>query len=239
MKTLLITGATSGIGEALAIEAARRGYQVIGCGRTAEKLAQLHQEHGIETRCFDVNDEQETRQALADCRPDIIVLNAGVCEYVDAHSIDPSLFRRVFETNLFGVVNCLAGLQHALQPGTHLLVVDSMARLLPFTRSQAYGASKAAVHYLTQSLRVDLAASGVKVTSLSPGFVKTPLTDKNDFPMPMRISTQQAVEAILSKIDRDAANRYFPWMFGAILRLLTRLPDRLKVALCQSMRSAQ
>ena len=103
-----------------------------------------------------------------------------------------------------------------------------MARLLPFTRSEAYGASKAAVHYLTQSLSVDLRAKGVIVQSVSPGFVETPLTDKNDFEMPMKITAEEAAETLLKRIEAKQMAIYFPNVFGWILRILNHLPQRIK-----------
>lgn len=235
MKTILITGATSGIGEALANHAASRGYQVLACGRNEEKLAHLGQHQNIQPVQFDVTDEIATQRALADVRFDIAVLNAGTCEYVDLPEFEPAMFRRVFEVNFFGIINCV----HALLPKTHsgsqLVIIDSMARLFPFTRSQAYGASKAAVHYFTQSMKIDLKSRGIIVQSVSPGFVETPLTDKNDFEMPMKITAQEAAEALLMGIEKRQSSIYFPTAFGLILRTLFRLPATLQVWLSSKL----
>ena len=198
MKTILITGATSGIGKALALHSADKGYRVIACGRNKEALDELSRHNNIDSCQFDVTDLEDARRALATLTFDIAVLNAGTCEYVDIDSFEPDMFRRVFEPNFFGVVNCVDALLPKLQQGDKLVIVDSMARLLPFTKSQAYGASKAALHYFTKSLEVDLHHKGVKVQAVSPGFVETPLTDKNDFEMPMKISAEEAAEAMLS-----------------------------------------
>lgn len=237
MKQILVTGATSGIGEGLVKLAADRHYKVIACGRNGEKLTELESSHPLSTLNFDVTDPQQTFDALSNVQADIYVLNAGVCEYVDIDSFDPDMFKRVFEANFFGVINCINALLPNLMAGNQLVIVDSMARLLPFTQSQAYGASKAALHYLTKTMEVDLAAKGVIVQSVSPGFVETPLTNKNDFDMPMRISVDEAVASLLNGIEKRSKNIYFPMMFGVVLRLLSRLPSSIKVALSKKMKN--
>lgn len=239
MKTMLITGATSGIGEALALHAAAQGYDVIACGRNERKLAQLGQVTNITTKQFDVTDQSQTHLALADVNCDIAVLNAGTCEYVDIENIEPAMFRRVFEPNFFGVVNATAALVPNLVTGNQLVVVDSLARLLPFARSQAYGASKAALYYFTKSLEVDLRAKGILVQSVSPGFVKTPLTDKNDFAMPMLISSEEAAQAMLDGIINRKPSVYFPTLFSLALRLLGSLPARLQTNLSLYFKSKE
>jgi short-subunit dehydrogenase len=234
--TLLVTGATSGIGEGLAKLAASRGYNVIACGRNAEKLAQLDAIDNISTLQFDVTDEHATRTALAGVHCDIAVLNAGTCEYVDTDAIEPAMFHRVFEPNFFGVVNCVAALRANLKTGNQIVIVDSLARLLPFTRSQAYGASKAALYYFSKSLEVDLAHDGFDVQTVSPGFVVTPLTDKNDFAMPMKITVDEAVNDMLNGIEKRASSIYFPTRFSLILRFLNILPASLQRNLSLSMK---
>lgn len=236
---MLITGATSGIGHALTLYAAKRGYRVIACGRNAEKLEKLSENPNIETCQFDVSDEAATNAALAGVSVDIAVLNAGTCEYVDdVNQIEPDMFRRVFEPNFFGVVNCTAALVPKLSPGAQILIVDSMARLFPFSRAQAYGASKAALHYFAKSLEVDLNGSGITVKTVSPGFVKTPLTDKNDFEMPMMISADEAAKALLDGVEHNSTSVYFPFVFGLILRFMSIIPASIQRALSVSMKKS-
>ena len=149
------------------------------------------------------------------------------------------MFRRVFEPNFFGVVHCVDALLPRLKQGDKLVVVDSMARLLPFTRTQAYGASKAALHYFTKSLEVDLHHKGVKVQAVSPGFVETPLTDKNDFEMPMKISAEEAADAMLKGVEGNKQTVFFPRFFGFILRFMHILPTPLQKRLSLAMREKQ
>lgn len=239
MKTLLITGATSGIGKALALQAAEKGYQVIACGRNQDVLNELASKPNIQPLQFDVTSLEDAKQALHNVKCDIAILNAGTCEYVDIDEFESDMFRRVFETNFFGVVHCVEALIPSLKRGNKLVIVDSMARLLPFTRSQAYGASKAALHYFTKSLEVDLHDRGIKVQAVSPGFVETPLTDKNDFDMPMKITATEAAESMLKGIETDKQTVFFPRMFGLILRFMHILPVGLQKKLSLSMREKQ
>ena len=240
MKTMLITGASSGIGRATAIAAARDGWQVIACGRNEARLDVLRSESPkIETLAFDLQDQDACRRALSGLRPRVMVLNAGVCEYVDVQHWEGALFRRVFEANFFSAVNCLDHLLPGAEAGSQIVFVDSLARLLPFTRSEAYGASKAALYYLAKSLEVDLRERGIQVQTVSPGFVRTPLTDRNDFSMPMRVEPQDAARAILRCIETRRSSGYFPGLFAGALRLLGSLPSVVQVALCRHLAQRQ
>ena len=235
MKTILITGATSGIGKALAIHAASRGYKVIACGRNQEALNSLKENPNIDTAQFDVTSLKETQEAFTSLQFDVAVLNAGTCEYVDVDTFESDMFRRVFEPNFFGVVHCVEAMLPTLRKGNKIVIVDSMARLLPFTRSQAYGASKAALHYFTKSLEVDLHPKGIEVQCISPGFVETPLTDKNDFEMPMKISAEDAAIAMLKGIESNSSSVFFPRVFGLILRFMHILPTPIQKRLSLAM----
>lgn len=236
MKTLLITGATSGIGKALAEYAANHQYHVIACGRNQNILNELNQHKNIETRQFDVTSLEDTKKALHKQSFDIAVLNAGTCEYVDVENVESDMFRRVFEPNFFGVVHCVEALTPSLKKGNKIVIVDSMARLLPFTRSQAYGASKAALHYFTKSLEVDLHNKGIDVQAVSPGFVETPLTDKNEFDMPMKITANEAAQAMLEGIESGKSTIFFPRLFGVVLRFMHILPVAIQKRISLAMR---
>lgn len=236
MKTLLITGASSGIGHATALAAASNGYKVIACGRNLHRLQALaDRSPDISILVFDLTDRSSCQLALEDVHPDIVLLNAGTCEYVDTESWDADLFHRVFSANFFSSVNVLDCLLSRLKTGSQLVFVDSLARLLPFTRSQAYGASKAAIHYLAKSLDVDLKSRGILVQTVSPGFVRTPLTDRNDFRMPMRVEVDRAAHEILMAIKTRQKNCFFPRVFATFLRTIAQMPSAVQVKLCQRL----
>lgn len=240
---ILITGATSGIGAQLVADYVADGHQVIACGRSEEKLAKLQGDHGeaVRTLQFDVSEREQCQKALKNIGElDLVILNAGVCEYIDdAQHFDATLVERVFAANFYGMIYCAETLLPQLKAGNKLAFVDSMARLLPFTRAQAYGASKAAMFYFAKSLRVDLAPKGIDVVSVSPGFVKTPMTDANDFEMPMRVTVEEAANAIRKGLEKNRATIYFPSLFGWIMRALHKLPMALQQRISSKMKDKQ
>ena len=236
MMTVLITGASSGIGAGLAKSWADDGWHVIACGRDPARLEALHQHNpNITLRLFDMTDREACRQALEGCYADLVVLCAGTCEYLDGGIVDDALVERVINTNFLGPVNCLAALQPQLVSGNRVVLVSSMAHWLSFPRAEAYGASKAALTWFANSLRLDWEPKGIAVTVVSPGFVDTPLTRKNDFSMPGRVSVDSAVEAIRKGLANGKNHIAFPTRLSLTLHLLAALPSFLQRALLRKM----
>ncbi|PSW15850.1 short-chain dehydrogenase [Photobacterium rosenbergii] len=237
-KKVLITGASSGIGKQLAIDYAKNGWSVLGCGQNKERLLALSEENGnITTVNFDVTDNQDVQQMLSalDEIPDLIILNAGTCEYIEHGHVDVALFRRVYEVNIFGLLNCIEALQSSFNENTHLVIIGSTASYLPLPRAEAYGSSKAAIAYIANTLAIDLENKGVTVSLVSPGFVKTPLTDKNDFAMPMLMSPEFASEKIRNGIEAKKKEIHFPLKFSLFLKFIALLPLRLQLATVKRM----
>ena len=236
---IFITGATSGIGYQLAQDYAKQGHKVIACGRNQEALDELADidRDNIQTLRFDITDIENTKQALADIeRVDLAILSAGMCEYLDVKQFDAGMFERVFRVNVFGTMNTVEALLPIMPEGSKLVIVGSLARLLPFTKAQAYGGSKAAIQYITRTLEVDLKeAYGIDVLGVSPGFVKTPMTDANDFEMPMRVSVEFASKAIRKGIEKGKRDIGFPALFSGMLRVMSLLPQGMQVALSRRM----
>ena len=220
----LITGATSGIGEELAKQYAAQGNAVVACGRNTEKLAELATHQNIEPCKFDATDLEDIKSAtMVYSEFDCVILNAGNCEYIDdARNFDSNLFTRVINANLLSIGYCLEALLPKIKPGGQLVLVSSSVTYLPLPRSEAYGASKAGVSYLAKCLAIDL--SDVDVTLVHPGFVKTPLTDKNDFPMPMAVSAEKAADYIISGVKNRRKEVHFPYRFTLILKCMRILP---------------
>ena len=183
-KTILITGATSGIGESLLQRYLANGYQVIACGRNEEKLKQLSDQNSdVIPLAFDITNIEQICNAankLTEIKHiDILMLNAGDCRYIDnAKSFDGALFASVIATNLQFLGYMLENFLPKVAVGGQVVFVSSSATILPFPRAEAYGASKAGIDYLAKSLRLDLKAENIAVTLVHPGFIKTPLTDK-------------------------------------------------------------
>jgi NAD(P)-dependent dehydrogenase (short-subunit alcohol dehydrogenase family) len=235
---VLITGASSGIGLALAQHYIREGFAVIACGRNEQNLAKISSATPL---VFDITDIGQVsvaslhlQQLLKDngWKLHHIILNAGSCEYIDdAMHFDSALFFRVINTNVVAMGYCLEHFLPLLSRGAQLGLMSSSATYLPFPRAEAYGASKAAIGYLGRSLRVDLAQHGIGVSVICPGFVKTPLTAKNDFAMPMQISAEQAATEIFNGMQRQRREIHFPTKFTWLLKLASLLPEKLLVYL--------
>lgn len=229
-KICLLTGASTGLGRALALELAERGYQVLAVARSQDLLTQLALQHSnIRAIALDVTDERAIQQLVqtisADYgRLDLALLNAGTCEYVQATDLDLAAFDRTFALNFRAVVAATKLLLPLLPHGSQLAFVSSLAHLFPFGRAEAYGASKAAVSYFADSLRADLAPTGIEVCLIEPGFVDTPLTRKNDFPMPFLLSAGEAAIRIADKLERRAWRIRFPQRLVWSLQLLRCLP---------------
>ncbi|WP_417614765.1 SDR family NAD(P)-dependent oxidoreductase [Oceanisphaera sp.] len=237
MKRILITGASSGMGLQLARDYAADGWQVVACGRDREKLMQALAGIEFEPCIFDMQHTEQILDAVASLAPfDLVLLNAGNCEYIDdARQFDAELFSRVVNVNLLGTANCLSALIPRIKRGGRLAVVSSSVSFLPLTRAEAYGASKAGLDYLVRTLAIDLAPHHVAVSLIRPGFVDTPLTQKNDFPMPGKVSPEQASRAIRNGLAKGKAEISFPFALISVLRLLSWLPHGLWRWLSQRM----
>ena len=200
---------------------------VIACGRNKEVLAELGAaSSNIHTLQFDVTNHEQTQHALSSLpfTPSTWVFNAGDCEYMDNGVVDAKLMARVMNVNVVGVANCVEGCQPHLDKGHRIVIVGSIASEVALPRAEAYGASKAAVSYFARTLAVDLKKKGIQVVTVFPGFVETPLTDKNDFEMPMIISTRQASNSIRKQLAANKTHIYFPARFTSILRFISLLP---------------
>ena len=229
MTCVLITGATSGIGRQLAEDYANAGHEVVACGRNPQALeALVSNSTNITSLQFDLTDLLATKKALENLviTPDVWIFNAGDCEYIDDGVIDAQLIKRVFDINVVGLANAIEASQHHFQPGHIVALVGSIASELALPRAEAYGASKAAVSYLGRALQLDLVKKEICVSVIYPGFVKTPLTDKNTFPMPMLVTTQQASQAIRKGLAKRKPYIYFPRRFTTLLRLIGASPYR-------------
>jgi short-subunit dehydrogenase len=239
MKThVWITGASSGIGKAVALEMAARGYDLIISGRNQEALKQVADQTGAYVLAFDATDRQANLDAAKDLHQryeciDIVFFNAGNCEYVDVHAFKSDVFERMIKTNflsmVYGVEAALPLLRASKSP--QLIGMSSAVAFLGLPRSEAYGASKAAIRNFLQGLRLSLSKENIAVSIVYPGFVKTPLTNKNDFPMPMLITAEQAAKAIVAGIEKKKLDINVPVFFLYLTRFISRLPSNVSHSL--------
>ncbi len=244
MSRCWLTGASSGIGAALALRLLEQGHQVALGGRQAGSLQALAERFAGQTLLAvgDISEAPQVAQIAADIEQhwgalDLVILNAGTCEYLEPGHFDPALVERVMRTNLLGLCHCLQVALPLLRRGQrpHLVVVGSSVSWLALPRAGAYGASKAAVRYLVESLRIDLINEGIDVTLVSPGFVDTPLTRRNDFAMPQMWSAERAARHIAARLAQRPLEINFPGLFTCVLRLLGGLPVRWRLKLGQRM----
>ncbi|BAP41520.1 short-chain dehydrogenase/reductase SDR [Pseudomonas sp. StFLB209] len=245
-RRVWLTGASSGIGHALAVQLLQDGHQLALTARNVEPLEALARRFPGQTLLVpgDLTDAAQVKAMGERIQQhwgalDSAILNAGTCEYLETSSFDARLVERVIRTNLIATSLCIQEALPLLRQGQrpHLVGVASAVTFLALPRAEAYGASKAGLRYLLESLRVDLAHEQIDVTVVSPGFVDTPLTARNDFPMPMRWSVEKAARHIAQRLQRPRRplEIAFPWLFIFSLRLLGLLPARLRLMLGKRM----
>jgi NAD(P)-dependent dehydrogenase (short-subunit alcohol dehydrogenase family) len=235
-RTVWITGAGKGIGRAVALRLLRDCDTVAASARTASDLEALESEAAglpgaVHAYPLDVTDAAASAATFAaierDLGPvDLAILNAGSHRPMAAGAFAVAAFRDLIEVNLFGVVHALAVLLPAFiaRRTGHVAVVASVAGYRGLPTAAAYGASKAAVINMCEALQPELHRAGVRLSLVNPGFVKTPLTDKNDFDMPFLIDADTAAERL---VDGLASHRFeitFPRRFTWMMKLLRVLP---------------
>ena len=235
-----ITGASSGIGRALALRMARGGYRVAATARRAGELEALAREADglVVPVVADTTDAASLKAAVAHIEETlgpigIAVFCAGTYQALMGAELTAAKARPLFELNFMGTVNSL----EAVLPGMmrrergRIAMVASLAGYFGLPTSAVYGASKAALINMAEALRPDLARHGIAVQIVNPGFVRTPLTDKNEFPMPFLMETVDAAEAFYRGLHSRRFEISFPRRFSLLLRLLQMLPYRLSLAL--------
>ena len=238
-KTVLITGATSGIGAALFEKYSGYGAKVIACGRNKNQLDNI-KDKAFKTCSFDITSQEEVETNTESIEQlDILILNAGNCRYIDnAKDFNGELFADVITTNLLSLGWLLKALLPKVKKGGQVVFVSSSATILPFPRSEAYGASKAGMDYLANSLRLDLVKDDISVTLVHPGFIKTPLTDKNDFSMPFLLTSEEAAQRIFIGVEKRKKYLHFPKRLTLLLKLFSFLPSSLWQSLILRKHSA-
>jgi short-subunit dehydrogenase len=231
-----ITGASSGIGKNVALELARRGWTVAISARREDELTKIVAEStGLKGRLIafplDVTDAEAFKRVhqsieMAMGPVALVFLNAGIAPYVQAPELDLKAVRNVIEVNYFGVFAGLA----AVMPGMarrskgQIAVTASVAGYGGLPRAAAYGSTKAAVIYLCEALHFDCARHGILLQVVNPGFVRTPLTDKNDFPMPTIISEDEAARRTVDGFEKGRFEIAYPKRLAYVLKFINLLP---------------
>ena len=227
-----LIGASSGIGEATAKLLMARGAQVALTSRNRAALTALADSRALVAPA-DVTDRASLQDAFDAIRArfggiDVAIINAGTHQPVRAWELDAVAAEHLVQVNLVGAMNVSALLApYFAQRGSgRLAITASVAGYGGLPSGLVYGATKAALINFAETLYLDLAPRGVAVHLINPGFVKTPLTDLNEFKMPALIEPDEAAREILSGIERGAFEIHFPKRFTRVLKLLNLLPYR-------------
>ncbi len=245
-KSILITGASSGIGAALARAYARPGVQLALTGRHEDRLAAVVadcREAGAATvkALIDVTERAPLARWIAEvdqaAELDLVIANAGISAGTGRMGESDAQAREIMAVNLEGVVNTVLPALEVLRARRRgqVAIVSSLAAFRGFPGAPAYCASKAAVKVWGEALRGHLATDGVAVSVVCPGFVKSPMTAVNDFPMPFLVEAERAAALIKRGLARNKARIAFPWPLAVAIWLLAALPPALTDPLLRHM----
>jgi short-subunit dehydrogenase len=231
-RSIWVVGASAGIGAALATELTARGARVAISARREHELAEVAAGK-MTVVPVDVTDPAALDDAADRVRSelgeiDTVVYNAGFWEQTDAAAWDRDMFARHVEINLLGLNNCVgAVLPQMVRAGRGQLVsVASVAGYRGIPGAEAYGATKAAQINMLEALRASVASHGISVTTVCPGFVRTGLTAKNDFPMPFMIEADVAARSICNGLERGQLEIVFPLPMAVSMKVARLLPVR-------------
>ncbi len=239
-----ISGASAGLGRALALRMAADGWQVAASARSQKGLSALESEGTGAIKGFTV--DITNNGAVADCLGQIeeefapikiAVLNAGTHRPVHASSLKASDFQHLTDVNLIGTANCL---EHLLPPmikrrSGHIAIVASVAGYRGLPTSAAYGMTKAGLINMAEALKPELDEYGIKTQLVCPGFVRTPLTDKNDFEMPDLMEPEEAAEEFYQGLLSDRFEISFPKKFTRKMKILGMMPRPMAFKVTRKM----
>lgn len=234
-NTVFITGASSGLGRGLSLHYARAGFRVHAAARREEELVALAAEAPPGTIVplpLDVTDGDKLAAAMRGAEEsaggalDLVIANAGIGRPTHAREIDWRAVKQIVDVNATAAcVTVAAALPKMVERGRgHVVMMSSLAAFRGMPGNGAYCASKAALHTFMESIRVDLRGTGVRATTIYPGFVRTPLTAKNRFRMPFLMDLDEAVRRMAHGIERGAATIAYPFPMAAAARVLGTLP---------------
>ena len=234
-KKIWITGASSGIGKALALKFALEGWKVAVSARRKEILDEMANNKNIFSYPLDVTNQEQINNIFIKIINDfggidLCIFSSGTYDPKLEQEINIKQNKFVMETNFFGVLYCIKSVEKYFKDKNdgHISIVSSVAAYRGLPNSSGYGPSKAALTNLTESLYFDFKKHNVRISLVSPGFIKTPLTDKNEFPMPFIKSPEFAAKKIYNGLTKSKAFEiHFPKELTLFLKFLRVLPYKL------------
>ena len=242
-KKIWITGASSGIGKSVAEKFANEGWKVAVSARRKELLDELAKNPNIVSFPLDVTNRNQINEVFKNILDnfgelDICLFSSGTYEPKDEQNIDPDKIKNVINVNFIGVIDCVKSVERYFKDkkSGHISIVSSIAGYRGLPNSSGYGPSKAALTNFSESIYFDFKKFGVRVSVVSPGFIKTPLTDKNEFPMPFLKTPEYAAEKIFNGLVKSSAFEiHFPKGLTLTLKFLRVLPYRLYLFLVDKL----
>jgi short-subunit dehydrogenase len=234
-KKIWITGASSGIGKALAEKFAKENWKVAISARRENLLNEIAQNENISSFPLDVTDDSKVKEVFSKIIEefnslDLCVFCSGAYDPKLEQEINKEQIRKIMNINFFGVLNCIKSVEEYFKnkKNGHISIVSSVAAYRGLPNSSGYGPSKAALTNLTESLYFDFKKYKVRISLISPGFIKTPLTDKNEFQMPFIKSPEFAADKMYNGLIKSSAFEInFPKELTTILKLLRIMPYRI------------
>ena len=247
-KTIWITGGSTGIGKALAIKFAHEGWNVAISARRENLLNEIsNNNQNIHSFPLDVTDKQKCKEIFEEIKKkfgniDTCFFSTGTWDPKKEKDIDVDQIENVFKINFFGTLNSIKAVEEYFKDkksGT-ICIVSSIAGYRGLPNSTGYGPSKSALNNLAESLYFDFKRFDVRVCLVSPGFIKTPMTDKNDFKMPFLKTTKYAAEKIYDGlVNKNVFEIHFPKSLTIILKILSFLPSKIYFGLIGKMTKYQ
>ena len=238
MKTVWITGGGSGIGKALALSFAADDWDVFISGRTEARLREVQKlSSKIRVIVCDITNKIEIQAAQKEIgKIDVAILNAGDYRPEPTSKISIKSHQDIFDVNYFGTLKCIQAIMPEMkEKGGKLAIVASLAGYRGLPNTSAYGPSKAALIHLAESLHAELQNTPLKIQLINPGFVKSTLTEKNDFDMPFLMKAEDAAKKIRYGLERDSFEISFPSPLVRRMKLMRILPYRLYFYLTRKM----
>ncbi len=234
-KNVLITGASSGLGRALAIELSKKSQNLFLCARNFENLQETknlcqNSNANIYLKILDVKDEIASQNYIAEIEEtftlDLVIANAGISGGTAQGTESFAQVKEIFDTNLYGVLNIVQPVIEKMtsRKSGQIVIISSLAGFVSLPSSPAYSASKSAVRIYGEALRGNLAEFGVKVNIACPGYIKTPMTAVNNFYMPFLMNSTKASQKIINGIEKNHGRIIFPIIFYFLIRVLLSLP---------------
>ena len=236
MKNIWITGASSGIGKALAIKFANEGWQVAASARRESLLKELSNQYtNIQSFPLDVTDSDKCKSVFKDIvekfeNIEICVFGTGIHDPQSEKKFNLEKIKKIMEVNFFGTMNSINSVYDYFgqRKVGQISIISSVAGYRGLPAAGAYCASKSALTSFAESLHFEMKRKNVRVSLISPGFIKTPMTDQNDFPMPMIKSPEFAADQIYNGlIKKSGFEIHFPKVFTFFMKFLRILPSSI------------